>query len=49
MRIMQPSKVPLEEVERVLVAHEGWALQDGALLRCLVLRTLSRRCILSIV
>ena len=30
---MQPSKVPLEEVERVLVAHEGWALQDGALVK----------------
>ena len=30
---MQPSKVPLEEVERVLAAHEGWALQDGALVK----------------
>lgn len=30
---MQPSKVPLEEIEPVLAAHEGWALQDGALVK----------------
>ena len=30
---MQPSKVPLEEIERVLAAHEGWALEDGALVK----------------
>ena len=30
---MQPSKVPLEEIERVLAAHEGWVLEDGALVK----------------
>ena len=30
---MQPSKVPLEEIEPVLAAHEGWALQEGTLVK----------------
>ena len=30
---MQPSRVPLDQVERAIAAHKGWALQDGALVK----------------